>query len=169
MKWITYTLLATAALLLVVPALSIGSYLFALSTIVVTAAGILVLRQFPHSKSADIVLIALSILSAFALFIGIHPVFPAISLMLSVYAWNAGHRFGHLERAQAEQESKRQFVIQILTLSFIPSVVMSLFLTAFLYIRFSMSFGLGLGLSLAALLSIVVFVRFAHAAREREK
>jgi hypothetical protein len=168
MKWITYILLSIAALLLILPALLIGSYLYVLAVIVVVGAAILVLRDWPTSKWSDIALAATSAIAVLALFLGIHPLFPVISLMLSVYAWNAGHRFGHLEHAQVDDEAKRQLVIQILIFSLIPPLVMGLFLTAFLYVRFSLPFGLGLGLSSAALLSVAAFMGFARAARNRE-
>ena len=167
MKWITHTLLAVAALVLIPPALFAGSYYYVLAVIVVTGAAIFVLRDWPHTKWADISLGAMSIVVSFALFLGIHPLFPTISLMLSVYAWNAAHRFEHLEHAQAEEEAKRQFIIQILISSLIPPFVMGLFLSAFLYVRFSMPFGLGLGLSSAALLSVAVFMGVVRAARNR--
>lgn len=168
MKWITNILLATAVLLLILPALVIGSVLYALAVVIVGGAAILVLRDWPNTKWSDIALAAMSVIAIFALFVGLHPLFPVISLMLSVYAWNAGHRFGHLDHAQVEEEAKRRFIAQVLTFSLIPPVVMGLFLTAFLYVRFSIPFGLGLGLSSAALLSVAVFMGFARAARNRE-
>jgi len=168
MKWITTILLAMAGTLLFLPALLIGSIWYALIVIIITGGGILVLREWPNTKPADIPLIALSAMAVFALFLGIHPLFPVISLMLSIYGWNAGHRFGHLDHAQVEEGAKHQFVIQILTLSIIPSFAVGLFLIAFLYVRFSMPFGLGLGLSSAALLSVALFMGLARAARKHE-
>jgi len=168
MKRITDILLATAAILLLLPALVIGSALYALAVVIVGGAAIRVVRDWPNTNWSDMALAAMSVIAIFALFIGIHPLFPVISLMLSIYAWNAGHRFGHLEHAQVEEEAKRRFVTQVLAFSLIPPVVMGLFLTAFLYVRFSMPFGLGLGLSSAALLSVAVFMGFARAARNRE-
>ena len=168
MKWITTILLTAAAFLLILPALLIGAFLYALVVVAVAGGAILVLRQWPNSKPSDIPLIALSITAVFALFLGIHPLFPVLSLMLSVYGWNAGNRFGHLDRAHVEEGAKRQFVIQILIRSIIPSFAVGLFLTAFLYVRFSMPFGLGLALSAAALLSAALFMGFARAARKRE-
>ena len=167
MKWITHILLTVAALVLIPPALFAGSYYYVLAVIVVAGAVIFVLRDWPHTKWADMSLGAMSIVASFALFLGIHPLFPAISLMLSVYAWNAGHRFWHLEHAQVEEEAKRQFIIRILVSSLIPPFVMGLFLSAFLYVRFSMPFGLGLALSSAALLSVAVFMGVVRAARNR--
>ena len=168
MKWITTILLAAAAFLLILPALLIGSFLYALVVIAVAGGAILVLRQWPNSKPSDIPLIALSVLAVLALFLGIHPLFPVISLMLSVYAWNTGNRFGHLDDAHVEEQAKRQFVIQILAVSVVPSFAVGLFLTIFLYVRFSMPFGLGLALSSVALFSVALFMIFARAARGRE-
>jgi len=168
MKWITHILFATAALVLIPPALFAGSYYYALAIIAVTGSATLVLRDRPRSKWADLSLGGMSGIAVFALFLGIHPLFPAISLMLSVYAWNAEHRFGHLEQAHAKEEAKRQFIVQILVSSLIPPFVMGLFLSAFLYVRLSMPFGLGLGLSSAALLSVAIFMGVVRAARNRE-
>jgi hypothetical protein len=75
-----------------------------------------------------------------------------------VYAWNAAHRFGHLDRAAVAPLAKRRFAIQVLAVSIIPSVAMGSFMIIFLYVRFSLPFGLGLGLSIAALLSIAAFM-----------
>jgi polyferredoxin len=168
MKWITAILLAVAAILLVLPALLIGSTLYAVVVILVTTGSILALRQWPNSAQSALPLIAICGLAVVAQFLGIHPLFSAISLMLAVYAWNVGNRFGHLGHARVEQEAERQFVLQILITSLIPSIAAGLFLTAFLYVRFSMPFGLGLGLSAAALLSVALFMVLARAMRKHE-
>jgi len=168
MNWITSILMAVAAVLLVLPALLVGSTLYALVVIVVGGGSIFALRQWPNSTQSAIPLLAICGLAVVAQFLGIHPLFSAISLMLAVYAWNVGNRFGHLRHARVEQEAERQFVLQILTASLIPSIVAGLFLTAFLYVRFSMPFGLGLGLSAAALLTVALFMVFARAMRKHE-
>ncbi|MBU1049802.1 hypothetical protein KKG90_07255 [Candidatus Bipolaricaulota bacterium] len=168
MKWILAILLATAALLLMLPALLIGSVLYVLAVPIFTAAAFFVMHKWPHSKSSNVSLIVLALLSVAALFIGIHPLFPVISLMLAIYAWNAAHRFGHLDHARVEEEAKRQFVIHVLTFSFLPSLAIGLFLIAFLYVRVSLPFGLALGLSIAALLSVALFMGVVRIARNRE-
>lgn len=168
MKWITSILLAVAAFLLVLPAMLIGSTLYALVVGVIAAGGVFVLRQWPNSKPSDIPMISVCGLAVVGQFLGIHPLFSAISLMLAIYAWNAGKRFGHLGQAHVEQGAERQFVIQILTASIIPSCAIGLFLSVFLYVRFSMPFGLGLALSVAALLTVALFMVFARAARKHE-
>lgn len=168
MKWIAYVLSSLGAILLVLPALALGTYGYALVVVAVAGATSYVLRSWPNSKWSDICLAAFAIIAVFALFLGIHPLFPTISLMFAMYAWNAGHRFGHLERAQVSETATRQFVAQTLVFALIPAMVVGLFLTAFLYVRFSIPFGLGLALSSIALVSGAAFMVIAHRARNPE-
>jgi len=169
MKWIAYILFSIAAVLLTLPAMVIGAYWYGLAVMAIAGAAIYVLRTWPNSKWSDISLAAATTIAVFALFLGIHPLFPAISLMLSIYAWNAGHRFGHLERAHVDETAKRQFIAQTVVFSLIPAAIIGLFLTAFLYVRLSMPFGLGLGLSSAALVSVAIFMVVTRIARNREE
>ena len=169
MRWITAILATVAAVLLILPALLLGSYWYALAVAVVSAAGVVLLRGMPQSKWSDILLIATSAMAAFALVLGIHPLFAVVALALYIYMWNAGHRFGHFDRAPVEGNAKRRFITEILVLSLIPSFGIGLLLVAFLYVRVPMTFGLGLGLSSAALMTVALFVGVAHAVRKREE
>jgi uncharacterized BrkB/YihY/UPF0761 family membrane protein len=108
-------------------------------------------------------------MASFALFLGVHTLFAVIALTLYIYAWNAANRFGHLDRSPVEASAKKRFIFRLLVLSFIPSFGIGLLVTAFLYVRVPMTFGLGLGLSLGTLLTVALFVRFANAARKRER
>lgn len=168
MKRITAILSIAAAMLLILPALLLGSYGYALIVAVVSAAGVVLMRKIPQSKWSDILLMATCAMVSFALFLGIHTLFAVIALALYIYAWNAGNRFAHLDRSPVEASAKRQFVLRLLAFSFIPSFGIGLLVTAFLYVQVPMTFGLGLGLSLATLLTIALFVKLANAARKRK-
>lgn len=168
MKWVTGTLVAVAAMLLILPALLLGSYGYALAVAAVSASGAVLLRNAPQSKWSDLLLIATSVIATIALFLGIHPLFAVVALALFVYTWNAGHRFGHLDRSPVKDSAKRRFILQMLAFSLIPSFGIGLLLTAFLYVRFPMTFGLGLGLSTAVFLVIAVFIGFARTAQQHE-
>ena len=169
MRWITAILATVAAVLLILPALLLGAYWYALAVAVVSAAGVVLLRGMPQSNWSDILLIATSAMAALALVLGIHPLFAVVALALYIYMWNAGHRFGHFDRAPVEGNAKRRFITEILVLSLIPSFGIGLLLAAFLYVRVPMTFGLGLGLSSAALMTVGLFVGVAHAVRKREE
>lgn len=166
MKWVTAILLAVAALLLILPALLLGSYWYALAAASISTAGIVLLRATPQSKWSDLLLIAASAMAVFALFLGIHPLFAVVAITLFVYAWNAGHRFGHFDRSPVEDRAKLRFILRLLALSLIPSLGIGLLSTAFLYVRFPLTFGIGLGLSAAVFLTIALFIGFARAARQ---
>ncbi len=167
MKWITAILSAVATVLLILPALFQGSYGYALAVAVVSAAGVVLLRARPQSRWSDLLLMATCAIAALALLLGIHTLFAVVALALHIYAWNAGNRFGHLDRAPVKDSAKQRFVLRQLVLSFIPSLGVGLLVTAFLYVRLPMTFGLGLGLSLGVLLTVALFVGFANAARKR--
>ncbi len=169
MKWITAILSTIAAVLLILPALFLGSYWYALAVAVVSSAGILLLREMPQSKFSDMLLIATSAMTAFALLLGIHAVFAVMALTLYICIWNAGHRFGHLDRVPVEDSAKRRFNIEILIRSLMSTVGIGLLLSGFLYVRVPMTFGLGLGLSSAVLITIALLVALARAARKREE
>ena len=169
MKWITAILSTTAAILLILPALFLGSYWYALAVAGVSAAGVLLLREMPQSKLPDLVLIVTSAMAAFALLLGIHAVFAVMALTLHICLWNAEHRFGHLDQAPVEDSAKRRFIIEILVLSLMSSFGIGLLLPGFLYVRVPLTFGLGLGLSSAVLITIAVLVALAHEARKREE
>jgi len=166
MKWVTAILLAVAALLLILPALLLGSYWYAMAAAAVSAGGIVLLRTAPQSKWSDLLLITASAMAVFALFLGIHPLFAVVAITLFVYAWNAGHRFGHFDRSPVEDRAKLRFILRLLALSLIPSFGIGFLLTAFLYVRFPLTFGIGLGLSTAVFLAIALFIGFARAARQ---
>ncbi len=168
MKWILTTLLGTAALCLILPAIVQGSVMYGLAVAVICTVAGFVLNAWPGARYSDIALIVLSCIAVSSLFLGIHPLYPALAVLLMVYAWNAAHRFGHLDRAAVDPMAKRQFAIQVLTLSIIPSVTMGLFMIIFLYVRFSLPFGLGLGLSIAALLSIAAFMGLVRAGQRND-
>ncbi len=168
MKWITAILSTAAAVLLILPALLLGSYGYALVVAGVSAAGVVLLHRMPQSKWSDMLLMATCAMASFALFLRIHTLFAVIALALYIYAWNAANRFGHLDRSPVEASAKKRFVRRLLVLSFIPSFGIGLLVTAFLYVRVPMTFGLGLGLSLGTLLTVALFVKLANAARRRE-
>jgi len=165
MNWIPSSLLAVAALLLILPAILVGSTMYAIAVAVVSAAGVALLRSLPSSKWAHVLLIINSAMATFALFLGIHPVFPVIALTLMLYAWNAGQRFGHLDAAPTEEAAKRQFILQTLSLSLIPAVAIGLLVSAFLYVRLSLSFSGGMALSVAVLLVLALWLGVARMAR----
>ena len=168
MKWVTAILLAVAASLLILPALLLGSYWYALTVAVISAAGVVLLRTVPQSKWSDLLLVATSVMAAFALFLGIHPLFAVVAVTLFIYAWNAGLRFGHFDRSPVEDRAKQRFILQALAFSLVPSLAVALVLSAFLYVRVPLSFGTGLGLSAAVFLVIALFIGFARAARQQE-
>jgi len=168
MKWVTTILLTVAASLLILPALLVGSYLYAMAVAVVSGAGVVLLRTVPQSKWADLLLLATSLMAAFALFLGVHPVFAVVAITLFIYAWNAGHRFGHFDRSPVEDRAKQRFILQTLVFSLVPSLGIALVLSGFLYVRVPLSFGTGLGLSAAVFLVIALFIGFARAARRQE-
>ena len=168
MKWATTILLAVAASLLILPALLLGSYWYALAVAGVSAAGVVLLRTAPQSKWSDLLLIVTSVMAAFALFLGIHPLFAVVAITLFIYAWNAGHRFGHFDRSPVEGSAKQRFILQTLAFSLAPSLGVALVLSFFLYVRFPLSFGTGLGLSGAVFLVIALFIGFARAAHRQE-
>ena len=158
MKWVTTILLAVPAALLILPALLLGSYWYALAVAGVSAAGVVLLRTAPQSKWSDLLLIVTSVMAASALFLGIHPLFAVLAITLFIYAWNAGHRFGHFDRSPVEGSAKQRFILQTLAFSLAPSLGVALVLSAFLYVRFPLSFGTGIGLSGAVFLVIALFI-----------
>ena len=168
MKWVTAILLAVAASLLILPALLLGSYGYALAVAVVSGAGVVLLRTVPQSKWSNLLLIATSLMAAFALFLGVHPLFAVVAITLFIYAWNAGHRFGHFDRSPVDNRAKQRFILQTLAFSLVPSLALALVLSGFLYVRIPLSFGTGLGLSAAAFLVIALFIGFARAARRQQ-
>ena len=168
MKWITGILLAVAALLLILPSMLLGSYWYALAVAIVAVSGAALLRSLPQSNLSNLLLIANSAMATAALFLGVHPLFAIVAIALFVYAWNAGHRFGHLDRAPVEESAKQRFIVQILVFSLIPSFGVGLLLTVFLYVQFPMSFGLGLALSTAVFLAIALFIGFTRIAQRQE-
>ena len=168
MKRVTAILLAVAASLLILPALLLGSYGYALAVAVVSGAGVSLLRTAPQSKWSDLLLIAVSVMAAFALFLGIHPLFAVVAITLFIYAWNAGLRFGHFDRSPVEDRAKQQFTLQMLAVALVPSLAVALVLSASLYLRIRLSFGTGIGLSVAVFLTIALFIGFARAARRKE-
>lgn len=168
MKRVTAILVAVAALLLILPALLLGSYWYAAVVAAISATGVTLLQIAPQSKWADLLLIATSTVSALAFLIGIHPLFAASAIMLFIYAWNAGHRFSHFDRSPIEDRAKLRFILQMLIFSLAPSLAVALVLSAFLYVRFPLTFGLGLGLSVASFLAIALFIGLARAARKKE-
>ncbi|MEE8593511.1 MAG: hypothetical protein V3T03_05240 [Candidatus Bipolaricaulota bacterium] len=168
MKSVTTIILAVAAALLILPALLLGSYGYALAVAVVSAAGVVLLRTSPQSKWSDLLLIAVSVMTTFSLFLGIHPLFAIVAVTLFIYAWNAGHRFGHFDRSPVEATAKQRFILQTLAFSLAPSLAVALVLSAFLYVRFPLPFGTGIGLSAAVFLVIALFTGLARAARQGE-
>jgi len=168
MKLITAILMAIAASLLILPALLLGSYWYAVVVAAVSATGAVLLRTAPQSKWSDLLLIATSTMATLAFLIGIHPLFAAAAIMLFIYAWNAGHRFGHFDRSPVEDRAEFRFIVRTLAFSLVPSLGMAFVLSAFLYVRFPLTFGLGLGLSVAVFLVISLFIGFARAARKQE-
>jgi len=168
MKLTTAILLAIAASLLILPALLLGSYWYALAVAAVSATEVVLLRTAPQSKWSDFLLIATGAMATLAFLIGIHPLFAASSIMLFIYAWNAGHRFGHFDRSPVEDRAKLRFILQTLAFSLVPSLGVALVLSAFLYVRIPLTFGLGLGLSVAVFLFIALFIGLARIARKQE-
>lgn len=162
MKRVTLTLLTVATALLILPALLMEFYLYVLAVTIVSGAGMVALHTGWQSKHLNMLLIAGSLMSVLALFLGIHPLFAIISITLFIYAWNHGHRFGHFDRSPVESRAKQRFIAQALVFSLVPSVVIAVVLSIFLYVRFQLTFGLGLGLSVIAFLLIAMFVWLAN-------
>ena len=162
MKTIMATLLTLAAMLLAIPALAVGSYGYALGVTAVLIAGYAIQRAVPQSGAADLLLAGHAVLAVAALFVGVHPSFAVVALCLCLFAWNAGHRFGHTQRAAVARDAERRFVANTLVRSVVPSFAVGLLSTAFLYLPVSLTYGTGLALSVAALVMIAAFVRLAR-------
>ncbi len=165
---ISLVLVALAALVLIVPALVLGSYVYAAAVAVVAAGASLLLRAAGNSPWSDLMLVIECTMAVSSLLLRVHPLFPLVSVTLFIYAWNTGHRFAHFDRAPAETQARAWFVLQTLLFSLAPSLAVTLVLAVFLYIHVPLTFGIGLGLSIGALVVLGIFVRVSQAARRDE-
>jgi hypothetical protein len=152
-------------LALVLPALIEGMYILTGAACALMIAGVALLRRRPASRWSDILLIAESIVAMFVVLSGAHPTFGILAFSLQLGAWNIGHRFGHLETAAADRDAIARVSLRLLLFSLLSSLVVSVIVTVFLYVRMPMTFTIGLGLALCVLLLLVLFVRFAWSAR----
>jgi hypothetical protein len=169
MKWITMPLIAVAGLMLLLPSLFHGAYGYAGGIAALSIAAALVLWRFPQSRASDLLLVIESATVAASALVGLHTLFAVIALTLYLFAWNAGHRYGHLDRATVDPQAKASFAAGTLLRSILPAVVVGLVVSAFLFVRMPMSFGRGLGISLSVLLLIAVFVGVARTTRKDEE
>jgi len=163
--WGTLALLILGGVVLIPAALVERAYVLSGLAAALTVAGVVLLRNRPASRWSDVLLIADSAVATFAVMSGVYPLFPILALSLQLGAWNAGHRFGHLETAVAHRDAVARMSARILLASLIPSLAVAGIVMVFLCVRVPMTFALGLGLSLSVMMLLALFVRFAWAAR----
>ncbi len=163
--WATLALLALAGLVFIPAALVERAYILSGLAAALAVGGIVLLRVRPSSRWSDVLLIAESAVATFAVMSGIYPLFPILALSLQLGAWNAGHRWAHLETAVADRDAVAHTSTRVLLASLIPSLAVAGIVTIFLSVRIPLTFAFGLGLSLSVMLLLALFVRFAWAAR----